>query len=317
MSDLKLDHVGVGVKDLERGRSAYERLGFRLTARSMHAGSPAAGAPVVPWGSGNHCAMFREGYLEVVGLTDPNRYSSVKEMVARYEGLHIIALGCDDADATYAALNAAGIPAEPPRALERDAAFGVADEEIRRARFRNIYLDRERYPEGRFLYIEHLTRDVLWQPHLLDHPNGALALEAVYFCAPDAHETAAKIGAAVRAQPQSRARGHVVLPLARGTLHVYDTVTWSAVSGHETRVAPPTPVGFGVRVASLHATRELLAQSGKNRGQTPISRNDRDQNPTNGAGNRGLTPILSGAFDGIWVGPDDGCGAVVHFFEES
>ena len=203
MLDLSLDHVGVGMRDLETGRIAFDRLGFRLTARSLHAGSPSAGAPVVPWGSGNHCAMFEHGYLEVLGLTDPDRYSSVKDMVSRYEGLHIVALGCADADATHGALVAAGVPAETPRALERDAAFGPADEEVRRARFKNIYLERERYPEARFLCIEHLTREVLWQPHLMHHPNGALALEAVYFCAEDLAATAAKISAVVGVTPHS------------------------------------------------------------------------------------------------------------------
>jgi len=289
MPELTLDHVGVGVKDLERGRSAFARLGFRLTVRSMHSGSPTAGAPVVPWGSGNHCAMFRDGYLEVLGLTDPNRYSSVKDMVARYEGLHIIALGCDDADATYSALSEAGIPVEPPRALERDVAFGVTGDEIRRARFRNIYLDRERYPEGRFLYIEHLTRDVLWQPHLLDHPNGAVALEDVYFCATDALSTGAKIGAAVGAELTELAAGHVLLPLARGRLHVLDLAAWAANRGYAMQSVPPMPVGFGVRVKSLRATRELLAQ-------------------------RGIAAVERG---GLWVGPEEGCGAALNFFEEN
>jgi len=54
----ELDHVGVAIKDLERGRAIYQRLGFRLTARSIHSGSREPGGPVEPWGSGNHCAMF-------------------------------------------------------------------------------------------------------------------------------------------------------------------------------------------------------------------------------------------------------------------
>ena len=123
----ELDHVGVAVKSLDRGRDAFARLGFQLTGRSFHSGSAAAGAPVTPWGSGNHCAMFREGYLEIIGLTDASMYSTVKDMVARYEGLHIVAIGCADADAAYAQFQQAGEPVEAPRALERDAPFGPGD----------------------------------------------------------------------------------------------------------------------------------------------------------------------------------------------
>lgn len=74
--DLTLDHTGVAVRNLDDGEAAYRRLGFILTTRSIHSGSVTPGAPVTPWGSGNHCAMFREGYLEIIGITDPNLYSS-------------------------------------------------------------------------------------------------------------------------------------------------------------------------------------------------------------------------------------------------
>jgi len=165
MLELELDHVGVAVKSLDRGRDAFRRLGFTLTARSFHSGSRVPGGPVETWGSGNHCAMFAEGYLEIIGLTDPEKYSSVKDMVGRYEGLHIIAIGVDPAPGTGATADAArdelvrrGVPVEAPRSLERDAAFGPRDEETRRAKFRNCYLDRQQYTEGRFLYIQHLTR---------------------------------------------------------------------------------------------------------------------------------------------------------------
>src|SRR5688572_32351224 len=105
----RLDHVGVAVRNLDTGRATYERLGFRLTQRSHHRGSAAPGAPVEPWGSGNHCAMFRDGYLEIVGLTDPAMFSSVKALVARYEGAHIIAIGTDSVDAMGAELERRGV----------------------------------------------------------------------------------------------------------------------------------------------------------------------------------------------------------------
>ncbi len=288
MPDLTLDHVGVAVRELDVGRAAYERLGFRLTTRSMHSGSPSAGAPVIPWGSGNHCAMFQSGYLEILGLTDPDRYSSVKDMVARYEGLHIVALGCMNADATYAAMSAKGIPVEAPRALERDAAYGPDGAQTRRARFRNLYVDRARFPDARFLYIEHLTRDVLWQPHLLDHPNGALALEAVYFCAAELAASSERISRATGAVPKMRSPGHAELELARGRLRILDLAAWRARGNDAPRADLPVPAGFGIRVRALDATRELLARNGVSTRVEP---------------------------NGVWVAPEQGCGAALHFFQ--
>ena len=245
MLKLELDHVGVAVKNLDRGRDAYARLGFRLTARSFHSGSRTPGAPVETWGSGNHCAMFREGYLEVIGLTDDQKYSSVKDMVARYEGLHIVAIGWGKADAARDEMLARGVPVDAPRSLERDAAFGLRDEHTRRARFRNCFVDRQKFSEARFLYIEHLTPEVLWQPHLLEHPNGAVAIEEVFFASEEPNATAQKLAA--------------LLPSpARGRFHVVSGSAWKRGA-----LPPlPSPVGFGIRVDSLAKTRACLTASG-------------------------------------------------------
>ena len=288
----ELDHVGVAISNLDRGRDAYARLGFRLTARSFHSGSRTAGAPVEAWGSGNHCAMFREGYLEIIGLTDASMYSSVKDMVARYEGLHIVAIGCANADAAFAEFQKTGAPVEAPRALERDAAFGPADKETRRAKFRNMYVDRQKFIEGRFIFIEHVTRDVLWQPHLLSHPNGALGIEAVYFVVADPEATAQKF-APLFSDRIERFAGVVKLALDRGTLWLTQEAQWrSRVPGHF--VPPvPSPAGFGVRVESLDSTRRYLEANG-----VPVH-----------AGMKGGGPAS------LWVAPDDACGAAIQFLQ--
>lgn len=283
----ELDHVGVAVKSLDRGRDAFIRLGFQLTGRSFHSGSASVGAPVTPWGSGNHCAMFREGYLEIIGLTDATLYSSVKDMVARYEGLHIIAIGCGDADAAYAEFQKAGAPVEAPRALERDAPFGPGDHEMRRAKFRNLYVEKARFPEGRFLFIEHLTRDVLWQPHLLDHPNGAVGIDAVYFVVADPAATASKF-APLFSEKVEQFPGGAKLTLDRGAIWLATEAGWrERVPGGF--VPPvPSPAGFGIRVQSIDATRRYFESEGVKM-------------------HAGMNPSQ------LWIAPEDACGAAIQF----
>lgn len=292
----ELDHVGVAVKSLERGREAYARLGFQLTARSIHSGSREAGGPVEPWGSGNHCAMFRDGYLEIIGLTDASMYSSVKDMVSRYEGLHIVAVGCGDADAAYAEFSKSGAPVEAPRALERDAAYGPGNLETRRAKFRNMHIDRQKFIEGRFIFIEHVTRDVLWQPHLLSHPNGALGIDAVYFVVADPEVTAKKF-APLFSDRIEKFPGVVRLTLDRGAMWLAGEAQWrERVPG--SFVPPiPSPAGFGVRVASLDAARKLLESNG-------VRVHDAM------AGSRHARDLAS-----FWVAPEDACGAAIQFLQ--
>lgn len=218
--DLALDHVGLGIRDLSAASAAYERLGFTLSPLSMHAGSVTPGGLPVPWGSGNRCAMFRQGYLELLGLVDPALPSNVKGMVERYEGLHIVALDCANAQAASRTLSAAGVAVAEPVVLERDATYGARDEQVRRARFRNVYLDQISHPEARFIVIEHETRDVLWQPHLLEHANGVQALSSVTLAVPDLQTSVTRLTPMLGA-PSRLAQGYTYLT-RQGAVHVMD-----------------------------------------------------------------------------------------------
>ncbi|MCE9642440.1 MAG: VOC family protein [Betaproteobacteria bacterium] len=285
---VKLDHIGVAIKDLERGRAAYARLGFNLTLRSIHRGSPTPGAPVIPFGSGNHCAMFLEGYLEIVGLTDPAIFSNIKPLVARYEGAHIVAFGVESADATYKELSGRGIPIEAARQLERDAAYGPQGTELRRAAFRNMYFDRAVYPEARLLYIEHLTRDVLWQPHLLDHPNGVVALRDIFLCVTDAGTVADKYAKLFGVKAEAASAGEWRIKLAHGHVWIATPEAWARRAPGAAVPALPSPAGIGFKVKNIAATRALLAKNG--------------------------VEARDGLDGGIWVAPEHACGAAIYFF---
>lgn len=183
-----LDHLAVMVNDLTEAGTGYERLGFTLTPVSQHSGALAAGAAAEPWGTANRCAMFRQGYLELMGVIDPALYDNhVPEFLARYEGIHILAFGCEDAAASADALAAAGFGATGVHALARP--LDTPDGE-RLAKFNLVRLPPGETPEGRVLAIEHLTRDYLWQARYLDHPNGAVALTELVVCVADVKEAA-------------------------------------------------------------------------------------------------------------------------------
>lgn len=288
---VALDHIGVAVKDLERGRAAYDRLGFRLTPRSQHRGSPTPGAPVEPFGSGNHCAMLRHGYLEVVGLTDSALFSNVKSFVARYEGAHIVAMGVKSAADAYQALTQRGVRVDAPRQLERDAAYGESGTETRRAAFRNMHFARDAFPEAHFLFIEHLTRDVLWQPHLLDQPNGVTALSDIFICVPDVEASAEKLAALFATTAERSGEGEYRLPLARGTAWILSPAAWTRWAPGAPTPPLPSPVGIGFEVASVDETRRLLTERG--------------------------VATTEGRRGGIWVKPEDACGTTLYFFEKA
>jgi len=284
-----LDHIGVAVRDLDAGRDLFQRLGFHLAPRSHHRGSRAPGAPIEPWGSANHCAMLQRGYVEVIGLTDPDKFSTVRGMLDSYEGAHIVALQGESVDAAHRELRRLGVAVDEPRDLERMAAYGPEGTDSRRVAFRNMYMTRSIFTEARLQYTEHLTRDVMWQPHLLEHPNGALALSDLFLCSQDAEATVRKLAPVFGVQARQAARGEHLLTLSHSSIRILTPEAW-AEWAPEAKLPPlPAPVGLGVQVRSLEATRDLLVRNG--------------------------VAVQDGRANGIWVGPAQACGAALYFFE--
>ncbi len=288
--ELKLDHVGVAVHDLTEVYETYSRLGFHLTPRSIHAGSREPGGPVQPLGSGNHCAMFEDGYLELLGVVDASLTNHATPFLEKYQGAHIVAFGLERAEEAQGELANRFDGVQAISMLERDATFGLEDDQIRRARFANIYLDDGVMPEAYFIFIEHLTRDVLWQPHLLMHPNGAKAMQEVAFCVPDAADTAQRMSNLLGARAEEKIPGIYVLDLPRGRLYI---MSESGLASWTPGLKPPYMpyvAGFGVTVADLHQTKSLLGQNG--------------------------VPFNSHPYPAIWVAPEYTCGPVVSFIQK-
>jgi len=195
-----LDHVGVAGHDLTALAVTYERLGFQLTPLARHSGKRTPDGPVVPFGTGNRCIMLREGYLELIAIVDPGAFSNTLDrFLARYAGIHIIALDVQDAEANLPRLRKAGFEIPGIAYLERPV--DDADPSGPRARFARLPLPDA--PEGRIQLIQHLTRAAIWQERFLAHPNHAIALEDVVVAVAEPAEAAARF---------SRLAGQPVLP---------------------------------------------------------------------------------------------------------
>ncbi|MHA1567473.1 MAG: VOC family protein [Alphaproteobacteria bacterium] len=288
MSDLNLtlDHVGVVVPDLESARGFYDRLGFQLTRESSHKAALEPGGPVVEWGSGNRCAMFHQGYFEIIGITDPARHHThIDERLARYHGLHLLALGTEDAASLGQSLGGRVEGVGAMMELHRDVPVGNG---TKPGMFRIVYLADALFPEAELFFIEQATRDVLWQPDLLDHPNGVRALEAVTICSDDPGETAARLGNLVGTAPMPTTGGGIRCTLKSGMV---DLVTVTGLAARFPGVTPAASPWFAaVRfgVGDLDATRQCLANNDVAFGE-------------------------GGDGSSIWVAPEYALGAIIEF----
>lgn len=280
---LVLDHVAVVVPDLARAAKAYERLGFRLTPRSSHKGPLKPGGPLEPFGTGNHCAMFADGYLELLGITDPKGYTGeVTPLLQKYAGLHLIALGCRDA--RQAALDlGCRLGAElAVRELGRDVP--QAEGGTRPAAFRIVGLPPGTFPEAKLFLIEHATPDVLWQPALLSQPNGVIGLAGAVLCVASPPETLQRLS---RILGREDTGGRFTLP--RGTLEVVDRRELSTRYGVEPLALPMVAVAR-YAVSDIASTARYLRDQG-----VPLQQKDGH----------------------VWVGPEAAEGAILEFVPTS
>jgi len=250
---LSLDHVGFVVYDLDAGEARWRKLGFQLAPRSPQMGALPDGTVMAPWATSNHCAMFAQGYLELIGVTDPAQHNPWTAFLHRYEGIHITAFRCPDADTAYAELSKRTDGFDPPLQCRRDAPFGDG---VREFRFRNIFSQDTQYPEGRFIVIEHQTPEVIWQPSLITHPNGAVAFDEVVFCGP--LPTLERIGAIAGVPSQN---GSFPLP-GGGTATVLDETAFSTRFKGAAPSALPCAAAAVIAVSDLEKTHAYLSEAG-------------------------------------------------------
>jgi catechol 2,3-dioxygenase-like lactoylglutathione lyase family enzyme len=159
-----IDHVIVGVRDLEQAKATYERLGFQATPRGRHVG----------WGTANYCLMFPNHYLELLGIVDAGQFTNnLDRFLAEREGLLGLALRSTDPEATHEAWREAGLaPAEI-------AALGRRLEPDVELRFANVMLAPEATGGVSLFACAPLTPDAMRRPDWLAHANGALGIASV------------------------------------------------------------------------------------------------------------------------------------------
>jgi hypothetical protein len=163
-----LDHVIVGVRDLEGARAGWMRLGFTSTPRGRHLGQ----------GTANYCVMFAADYVELLGLVERDAESlRLDAFLARREGPMAAAFALAEApEAVHRRLFDLDLRPSPPRALDRRIELPEGPVV---PRFSLISLPPEQTPGLDCFLCGHLTPELMRRPEWLVHANGAVALKGI------------------------------------------------------------------------------------------------------------------------------------------
>lgn len=273
-----IDHLGVVGRDIDALLSAYTRLGFTPTAPTPLMGLK-EGEPVYLGQDSAHL-IFAESYVELSGVTtdDPNHH--LAPWLARRAGLHILALGSDDAVASHAALVADGLDVPAVQDAGRHVAYG---EHHGDAKFKWFKAPDALGDEGFVCLVEQITPELVFQPPTNGHPNGALGVVDVIAVAEDpaeALERHSRYPGAVNLGPHQ-------LGFGEQTLTFLKAADLTARFPGTENISPPALAGFAVTVKDIAVTRTWL---------------------------RNNDVAFHENMDGdLSISPADGCGSLVEF----
>jgi hypothetical protein len=284
--EVFLDHVGYFVADLDAAGAQFERLGFRVSLTNVQTNADAKGE-LKPSGTSNRLAKLKFGFLEILAAThDTPLADQFKQALARYSGLHLIALSHDDLTAQRARLVEAGFAMQDVVELKRRDRTLPGNPEVH---FSVLRPQPGAMAEGRVQWVTPRTPDTVWRPDTITTENGAEGLTAMLLCVDDPAGTAARYGRYVGRVPVMRGGLHAIA-LDRGGLVFADAAQAAKILPDFRPPSLPFMAGQALR-ADLALTRAVLAKNG-------------------------IKPVLA-SNDLICIGPADALGGYLLFHSPS
>lgn len=196
-----IDHITIGVADLEQGVAQYRKLGFNVLPGGVHAGR------------GTHNAVAWNGieYIELLAIRDVAEYRAVSTSGGEFEtfiaaggGIRSIALASDDLDADVAGMRSRGIAIGDPVAGSRRTPDGL---ELR------WKLAMPAPANGLpVFFIQHLTPLAQRRPVAAGaHHNAVTGLERTYIVVENAEATAAHCAKMLGMETPKLQKGTVIM----------------------------------------------------------------------------------------------------------
>jgi catechol 2,3-dioxygenase-like lactoylglutathione lyase family enzyme len=247
-----IDHLLIVVSDLDRAAATYRRLGFTLSPRAVHSAH---------MGTANHTIMLQRDYFELLAVLAPTQANAHwRAALAGGEGLAGFAAATPSAAMAGAAWNNAGFAAGDILAFSRavERAGGIRAQ----ARFEVVTLPAGAVPAMSIFACAQLTRDAVWLPELLDHPNTARAIRKLSIAAPDprlaaeswVHALPGSMLLSIGSGAQIRVGSHVI--------DLLDPATAARRFDLARGIERPTALAIEFEVTDVDACREVLRRCG-------------------------------------------------------
>jgi catechol 2,3-dioxygenase-like lactoylglutathione lyase family enzyme len=259
-----IHHPGLVAENIDAAVAQYERLGFAFTPLSIAKITIKPDEEPVYFGVGNRNAIFEKNFLEIVGVTDRERWNQITkaqrgpfdldERLNLYQGLHILHFGADDLEVVRARFKQQGLASSDIATLTRNVQT-TEGERIMRAK--TLHFPKGANPEALMQIAQHVTPELALQPRYIQHRNGARLLTEVIVCTNAPEELAAKYGRYSGHAVDRRDAGQVVNLGHSRVLVVDPEQLRKIVPGYAPPVLPFV-AGLTVATTSLETARSVL-----------------------------------------------------------
>ncbi len=252
-----IDHLVVGLCDLDAGARLYEAMGFQVGARNRH-----------PWGTENRLIQFPGSFIELItvgeGARAPEheagRFSFgafVRDYLARREGFAMLVLDSGDADRDARDFAASGIGAFEPFFFERRGTR--PDGSTVEVAFTLAFAQDPAIPHAGFFVCQQHHPQNFWNPAFQDHGNRALGVSAAVLAAGDPRGHSAFLSAFTGATPSSESGVDLSFRLARGRLDALTPDDAAELYGSVETADEPCLAAFTVSVADIDRVARRLS----------------------------------------------------------
>ncbi|MGB1238672.1 MAG: VOC family protein [Pseudomonadales bacterium] len=260
---LGIDHPLVAVRDMDKVIEEYAKLGFFINPRHHH-----------PWGTDNHLLMFPDNFIELISVYDERKLDLknekgfafgrfIDDSIRRREGISLVALHSEDARADHQMLEQRGVENQGIVDFRRVAHRPDGSEE--EAVVSLVMLINSECPAISNFFCHQHKPELVWVEEWMNHPNGANAITAVSYIAPEPAQFIDRFSGIYGAQAVNYSEGYLQVQTDRGIFEVmspaYADHRFAGVELSVNQDELPSGVAIRVSTATPKRAREILLQN--------------------------------------------------------
>jgi hypothetical protein len=255
-----IDHLVVAVHDLDQARANWQALGFTVAPTARH-----------PFGTANAVVQLDGNYLELLAIADPEAIPEAgagdfsfagfnRDFLAKREGLSMLALKSNDADADRADFAAHGLPLFAPFDFERMATGPDGIE--REVGFSLAFTREPRLRQVGFFTCQHRHPDNFWRAEYRRHRNGARHIASVVVATRDPADFHAFISHFSGQHDMIATSLGVIFDVGKSTIEILSPVGYAAWFGALGEPDPRRLLAARIAVADIGETGRALDEVG-------------------------------------------------------